>query len=904
MRLARLAYSLWFRDVGPPRASLVLVAALVTRSILSWRVVRFVQCSWDGASTLLPLAVFLTELIPRRSFQLPRGAASPDDPTGVARLKQAPFYSLRYLALAIAWAWLASDTFSLLSTPAGAICPSGWWFGPFTVVTQLATVLLDALIITSVAHIKHEHAHDSLSPPSGVLADAAILSTCLLFAFSLFFSPIPDSDNWVFRHDYLAPRDLFLDSGLASAAFLSGIHMLTVINTWTLAATVSGVALYARIWANVLHSPADFHAGMIWVCAVAAPISLALLFKFDGDPPGPRAVRDTVAQKLLAFLSWGLQGALLVLLLMPGSFGVSRQAIPQDSRIIQELIASAQQAFTGWEVQARKSTTVEGLASEYYQRYGIPPPPNFDKWFEYARSQNSAIMDAFDQISLDLRPFWGLTPSALRNRTSHLLEHHELHVGGLRIRDGAVTLSPHVPGTHNWMMQGYIDMIKPFVQWLPDMDLAFNLDDECRVAVPFDQMDDHLYAAEESVERLRQTEPKKLTSWSPSDQLSPPWSDEYLQDDQSRDEVPQGSPFFTDHIRRPVYYSHVAPTCHPASAARNWHWWNKKISCSTCAAPHTITGRRGSYVSKWDLSGDLCHQPDLAYLHGFLLSPAPMIPTGTLFPIFSQGRVGGFSDILVPSPWNFVQKSEYDDGSSVPWSEKNNALFWRGAPSDGFATHSSWVGFLRARFVKSAMEMTKKSLAGSPPPWAHLPDITGVGVNVTFVGPLHKCDGRECGFEHETFYDDAPLNLNTIIPKDDAGQGDSNIPSAVPFEENWKYRHLVDLDGAGFSGRFIPFLQSHSLIYRASLFRTWFDERVHAWKHYVPLDLRLGDGFWELLAFFGKGRGSGMGERIGADGREWAARVLRPEDMQIYMFRLLLEWGRLVDDKREMLGYV
>lgn len=46
------------------------------------------------------------------------------------------------------------------------------------------------------------------------------------------------------------------------------------------------------------------------------------------------------------------------------------------------------------------------------------------------------------------------------------------------------------------------------------------------------------------------------------------------------------------------------------------------------------------------------------------------------------------------------------------------------------------------------------------------------------------------------------------------------------------------------------------------------------------------------------------GEMIAEAGREWAAKVLRKEDMEIYMFRLLLEWGRLTDDRRDEIGFV
>ncbi len=48
----------------------------------------------------------------------------------------------------------------------------------------------------------------------------------------------------------------------------------------------------------------------------------------------------------------------------------------------------------------------------------------------------------------------------------------------------------------------------------------------------------------------------------------------------------------------------------------------------------------------------------------------------------------------------------------------------------------------------------------------------------------------------------------------------------------------------------------------------------------------------------------GAGEEIAEAGREWAGKVLRKEDMEIFMFRLLLEWGRLTDDDRDEIGFM
>lgn len=42
---------------------------------------------------------------------------------------------------------------------------------------------------------------------------------------------------------------------------------------------------------------------------------------------------------------------------------------------------------------------------------------------------------------------------------------------------------------------------------------------------------------------------------------------------------------------------------------------------------------------------------------------------------------------------------------------------------------------------------------------------------------------------------------------------------------------------------------------------------------------------------------------IAQEGKQWAAQALRREDAEIYMFRLLLEWGRVISEKRDGLGF-
>ena len=147
-------------------------------------------------------------------------------------------------------------------------------------------------------------------------------------------------------------------------------------------------------------------------------------------------------------------------------------------------------------------------------------------------------------------------------------------------------------------------------------------------------------------------------------------------------------------------------------------------------------------------------------------------------------------------------------------------------------------------------------------------------LNVSFVGPFTRCDEPDCTAQHTTFY----------------GSPSAPTPSADDFQESWRHRHLMDLDGAAFSGRFLPFLRSGSLPYRAALFRTWWEERVHPWTHYVPLDVRLEEeDLRGVLRYFGGAEGAGHAEEIAVAGQRWAQKALRKADMQVYMFRLLLE---------------
>ena len=551
-----------------------------------------------------------------------------------------------------------------------------------------------------------------------------------------------------------------------------------------------------------------------------------------------------------------------------------------DYHPIDLLLQESSVQAKAWADQAFVSKSIGDAVAQYRGRYGRYPPPRFDVWYEYAKERSSLVVDDFDDLHRDLEPFWDISPAEIRLRTGQMLSDPWNEVADIVIRKGKVEIGPKILATHRWMLEGIIAQIQPFAHHLPDMDLAFNINDEPRISIPY--------------HRKGKAQAPKGESNLPIDQ----WSGN-RNDDWPLVESPIRT--FKDWSFNRNFHGFGSVACPPSSAARQNRIWDPTLLCISCAAPHSLDG----FLSNWTLSGSPCHQPDLANLHGFYLSPAAFKPSYELYPVFSQSKAQGYSDILYPSAWNYIDKAKYEpsDGHpDLPFAEKKNTLFWRGATSEGVSRYGAWKGMVRQRLVHMTNNLTSndriplllphRTKPGkyehqylSPSKLKH----TDLTTDIAIVGPIARCWDSDCAHQEAEF---------GLVGKSD-------------FQAHWQYRYLFDMDGAGFSGRFLPFLQSRSLPFKTALFREWYDSRLTAWKHFVPLDLRL-HGVYSTLAYFAglkTAKETVMqakvkeAEKIAEEGREWAAKVLRKEDMEIYMFRLLLEWGRLTDDNRDEIGF-
>jgi hypothetical protein len=287
---------------------------------------------------------------------------------------------------------------------------------------------------------------------------------------------------------------------------------------------------------------------------------------------------------------------------------------------------------------------------------------------------------------------------------------------------------------------------------------------------------------------------------------------------------------------------------------------------------------------------DLCANPTYAHQHGFIMSPSTLLITQQNVPLLAQCAPSPFSDILYPTPYYALHNTieEYSPQMEPAWGDKHPSLYWAGSANGGYfsPTTPSWKLSHRQRFIAHARRLyTDRALflrEPSPGSW-EVYETTNANfssmysVHLTDVWP-HLCDPATCA-EQEAFF--APLS------------------SSRGPNEQFMHRLLMDLDGNSYSGRFYSHLRSKSTSFKQTIFREWHDDRLWPWVHYVPVSMGM-EELPELVRWMTEtDRGEGFAREIAEEGSEWMDKTLREEDMRIYMWRLALEYKRLMDPDRE-----
>lgn len=556
---------------------------------------------------------------------------------------------------------------------------------------------------------------------------------------------------------------------------------------------------------------------------------------------------------------------------------------PDRARLITDLINKGERTFQG--LLTKQSNTLEQAAAAYRTRRGRHPPPGFDKWFEYAQANDAVIVEEFwDQIYHDLEPFWGSPPAQIRARARSLGM-------AVAISDGRAV------ATTDWFWHViWGNMIDKVAYMLPDMVIPMNSMDEPRIMVPWDHISAFIeYAsANKAMPPVDEVHPN-ITGW--------------RQDDMEVVEIP-----ITKWVTVPPY-TFARAACSPESPIKkDFLLYN---SGSVSIEEQSKANIRQPFVTNSTLSSDTCQDPAIAAYHAALISPLSGSTSQILQPLFGGSKFAVNNEILLPAPmyWNGEERFEMED--KMPWSKKQDTVIWRGTATGGRHNALNWPQFHRHRFIALAngtkytnadpehdrIFTPAQRIAAIDPLPSPIKDNLAKWLdsinNAAFTD--HFCDNVDAFNENEggCWYTNSEFSIETT----------------VPLAEQFTHKYLPDIDGNSFSGRYRTFLFSNSLPIKATLYREWHDSRLIAWKHFVPMNNRFTD-YYSLLAYFigcdaetcgADGVVAGHDEeaqKIAEAGAEWARKVLRKVDMQIYVARLLLEYGRITDDNRQRVGWV
>ncbi|KAH0536727.1 hypothetical protein FGG08_006435 [Glutinoglossum americanum] len=462
----------------------------------------------------------------------------------------------------------------------------------------------------------------------------------------------------------------------------------------------------------------------------------------------------------------------------------------------------------------RQSLSLEAAVAEYSRRYKRNPPPGFDRWYEYARAEKSIIIDDYDIITELLEPLWSVSPSQIRSNIAKSFETSDNRVMGMSIRNHKISQTYH----ENWLLSQIGDLISPFMNDLPDMDVVFNAVDEPRVLL---------------------SDPN----------LSEPFES------------------FTSLAEKPSWDAVTKP-CHGGFSKRDLPF--KQVL---------------PFIQDISESKDICSHPEYQNMHALFISPSTLLYTTQPVPIFSPASMSSFADILFPSPFYARSEGEYSEEIDMSWESKENKLYWAGQSTGGHSKDSSWHYHQRQRFVTLANNLENGTATylneTSPGVWRSYNDSLGAFsylYDVSLTGII-QCTESICKDETDYFH-----------PSD-----------RKPFELIYNSRFLFDLDGNSFSGRYYTLLRSKGTVLKLTLFREWHDERLFPWVHYVPISVDMQE-LPETMRYLALTlQGQKTSKQIGESGAEWMKLALRNADAQVFLYRLLLEYGRVTSDARDTL---
>ncbi|KAF7365301.1 CAP10 domain-containing protein [Mycena venus] len=313
--------------------------------------------------------------------------------------------------------------------------------------------------------------------------------------------------------------------------------------------------------------------------------------------------------------------------------------IPDVDPVSAKALALAQSSLDA--ILERQSTTLDDAVARYSLKAGRQPPPNFDRWFAFAR-ENKCLIDDYDQIQRDFEPFYQLAidrpthfqaliekgQAMILQETMDLPRKKQEAVGmtAIRIKDGKLQMPPY-SGTA--FAKDLPFSLRRIAFLLPDLEFLLNGRDEPRVVFDVREL-----GARAQALNMKDSSPFHLTPYPTAD-------------------------FFRNQ--------------------------------SGCNLPSKTRG----FV--YDES------PNISFLRSssssdFTTDLWPLLSMSKLSPCFSDILFPG-QYFYYKSRWS-AKLPPID----IPWSDRKSQLYWRGASNGGHIIEENYHFFPRFRLIKLGRE--------------------------------------------------------------------------------------------------------------------------------------------------------------------------------------------------------
>ncbi|KXJ91226.1 hypothetical protein Micbo1qcDRAFT_195376 [Microdochium bolleyi] len=937
---------------GQNRYQVVAIAVLVAmRFEIFQRVMSEVQCSAKGIEALLPLLLAAYEFINHQSAQASQQPVSEDPPemwgsawedivhwvtesSLIPLLRLVGSSSMISLGVLLSMEMLADSTY---------FCSTLVDNARLTQLIQFVGVVMDAAVIVLAREVLSnlDSTKIRLRAFGAMLLGSAAVTACLS-VLVWFLTKAEPSDHGRFRNItaiYIA--DIVSSGALACLVLVS-------LLLWMLeSGPLLPVALATFLCGFTICIQYTLLIGSYEQISPDQPV-LVMALLFAGVTVLLFSMRQRYVARVHRFF---IVAAFFGMLLGCITFSILSRK-PFGRHAVDELVYTKRIEADRWQRLATGSDSLRAAVVEYRERHhGREPPPGFDAWYRFATERRSAVIDSFAQIEKDILPFWGMEPRQIQAGFEVLKALPD--VGIVVVKQGIASHSSPSKWQKEWL-DDMVELISPFAEHLPDMSLAFNLGARPKVLTPWEDI--HRFT--EAGLRQQIVIPDHTQHQRRAPPARPP-ADNDNHDPMSNiintlTEHGQGdshSPHSQHYIAPKTFRRIQALACPPGSRTRKGLDEGVRDLCSSCAQPHS----RGQFLGNWEKALDHCHQPDIFNLHEFYTVPHRAELFQDLLPLFSTSKTDSFNDLLVPHP-GFLLSTQKNETQDKAFDKKFDMISWHGDLLGDSSGSSSSSSSSQAHQQHLTLRLSSQALRGSHRNrLVHIVNNASSTDKVAFlVG--YKPIGKGDDLHYFRYEDIATRSANGPLPfiasftnekgcsseechlleKEfgSSAAGWVGVDQKQLDPKNHRYRIILDThDGPADAvvppshqpsspqqRPFLTALHSPSTVpVLSSIFRTWSTERLTPWAHFVPLDTRY-HALHSTMAYFigltgrgpldGRMRGDGdMDARtddarwIAEEGAKWAKRALRREDMQIYMFRLLLEWGRVIKEDRGELGF-